>query len=125
MVRVVTLVHVVKYLKEEMKSHKEKRRVKKDKHKQSEIHYQNVVIKKEQSTLSSASESHNKTPESVYGRSIDFAVHRSMHQWHQATCERTSNKDYRKTARLKIRQDGFMSGSPGFHNVMSVLTPHP
>ncbi|KDR08171.1 hypothetical protein L798_02301 [Zootermopsis nevadensis] len=41
-----------------------------------------------------------------------------MHQWHQATCERTSNREYRKTARPKLQY------SVSTEDVTVLISPH-
>lgn len=97
--------------KEERKSHNEKRRVKKDKNKQRERNYKNVAIKKEQSSLSSKSELPNKSLEKVLGRSIDFAGPNNTNQRHHAACESSSDRDYRKTARVIVRGGRSVNGT--------------
>jgi len=97
--------------KEISKSYKEEKRVKENKPKQKDRYYKKVTVKKEQLTLSSGSELYNKTLEDVLGRCIDFAGPKNVNQQHHATYESLSDKNYRKTDRVKVREDRYASGT--------------
>lgn len=96
---------------EERKSHKEKRRVMEEKSKQRERHYKKVAVKKEQSSFSKNSELPSETMEKILGRSIDFAGPSTVNLWYDATCQSSSDRSYRKTARVKGRGNVPINGN--------------
>lgn len=92
------------------KSRKEKKRSKKDKDKKRDRHYKNIAIKKEPSSSGSESELSDKALEKVLDRRIDFegpnsAAASSEKCQHHASSDGSSDRDHRKTNRMKVERD--------------------
>jgi hypothetical protein len=97
-------------LKKGRKSHKEKKRSKKDKDKRRDRHYKNIAIKKEPSSSSSESVLSDNALEKLLDRRIEFAgpngATGSSGKWHHhARSDGSSDRDHRKTNRMKVERD--------------------